>query len=324
MVGRGRGPVGGRTAKRYLLPVEPASAWAAVRCALRLVAAGSAGDLAPVPVRPTDRPPRDADARAASQAATHASDPVRPGDALAEARDAAAGGAAKRAYVRRMFSDIAPRYDLLNHLLSANVDRVWRRRALAQLGWERDPAGRYLDLCAGTLDVAVQLGATRGFAGEVIAADFAEPMLRAGSAKRTGLPVAPVVADALQLPLASASVAGAVVAFGVRNLADLDAGLREVHRVLVPGARFVILEFSLPRARLVRAGYLAYFRHVLPFVGGLVSGHHSAYHYLPDSVAHFPVEEALVARLRGAGFAAVTWQPLTFGIAAIHTATKGR
>ena len=140
-----------------------------------------------------------------------------------------------------MFDAIAPRYDLLNHLLSANVDRAWRRTALRRLGWERVPDGRYLDLCAGTLDVAVQLARQPGFRGRVLAADFAEPMLRAGTRKRAGLPVAPVTADAQKLPLAAASVDGAIVAFGVRNLADLDAGLREVHRVLRPGARYVIL-----------------------------------------------------------------------------------
>jgi demethylmenaquinone methyltransferase/2-methoxy-6-polyprenyl-1,4-benzoquinol methylase len=223
-----------------------------------------------------------------------------------------------------MFSDIAPRYDLLNHLLSANVDRSWRRRAIARLAWERAPEGRYLDLCAGTLDVAVQLAGTPGFRGTVVGADFAEPMLRAGATKRRARPVAPVVADALQLPLPPDSVAGAIVAFGVRNLADLDAGLREAHRVLAPGARLVILEFSLPRSPLVRAGYLTYFRYVLPLVGRLVSGHRTAYQYLPDSVARFPTGDGLAERLRAAGFASVQWEPLTFGIAAIHTATKAR
>lgn len=242
---------------------------------------------------------------------------------VAVARAAAAGGAEKRAYVRGMFSAIAPRYDLLNHVLSANVDRAWRRRALAALGWERAPAGRYLDLCAGTLDVARALCDTRGFHGEVVATDFAEPMLRAGDAKRAGRRIRPVVADALQLPLPPASVAGAIVAFGVRNLADLDAGLREVHRVLAPGARFVILEFSRPRNPLVRLVYQTYFRQVLPRIGRLVSGHGSAYSYLPDSVAHFPVEEELAERLRRAGFAPVRWESLTFGIAALHVATKG-
>ncbi|HEU4631719.1 MAG TPA: ubiquinone/menaquinone biosynthesis methyltransferase [Gemmatimonadaceae bacterium] len=249
--------------------------------------------------------------------------PAAADDGLALAREAAAGGVVKRGYVRGVFSDIAPRYDLLNHLLSANVDRRWRRLAIAQLDWPRRPDGRFLDLCAGTLDVAVQLAGTAGFRGRVIAADFAEPMLRAGSTKRAGRPVSPVVADALQLPLPTGSMAGAIVAFGARNLADLDAGLREVHRVLEPGARFVVLEFSTPANAVVRAAYLAYFRHVLPLVGRLVSGHRSAYAYLPESVAHFPTGDALAARLRSAGFATVAWRPVTFGIAAIHTAVKG-
>lgn len=250
------------------------------------------------------------------------SPPDRSAPSLDEARAAAAGGAGKRAYVREMFGEIAPSYDLLNHLLSANIDRGWRRKAIAELDWPRRPEGRYVDLCAGTLDVAVQLAATTGFRGQVIAADFAEPMLRAGDRKRQGQPISPVVADALDLPLADNSAAGAIVGFGVRNLADLDAGLREVHRVLEPGARFVILELSRPRSAVVRGGYQLYFQHLLPFVGRLVSGHRSAYSYLPDSVAHFPTGDALAARLRDAGFATVRWRPLTFGIAAIHTAIK--
>jgi demethylmenaquinone methyltransferase / 2-methoxy-6-polyprenyl-1,4-benzoquinol methylase len=236
----------------------------------------------------------------------------------AEAEAAARWGAEKRAYVQRMFSQIAPRYDLLNHLLSFNVDRRWRRRAIAALHVARAPEGRYLDLCAGTLDVAAQLARTAGFRGSVVGADFAEPMLRAGLGKAPPDVVRPVAADALRLPLRDASMAGAIVGFGLRNLADLDAGLREVRRVLEPGARFVILEFSTPRAAVVRAGYHAYFHHLLPFVGGLVSGHRTAYHYLPRSVANFPSGEALARRMTAAGFADVHWRPLTFGIAALH------
>jgi demethylmenaquinone methyltransferase/2-methoxy-6-polyprenyl-1,4-benzoquinol methylase len=135
----------------------------------------------------------------------------------------------------------------------------------------------YLDLCAGTLDVAAQLARLPGFRGSIIGADFAEPMLRAGYGKAPAEVVRPVVADALFLPLADESVDGAIVGFGIRNLNDLDAGLREVLRVLRPGARFVILEFSTPRSAVVRALYNAYFHHVLPAVGGAVSGHHTAY-----------------------------------------------
>ena len=125
------------------------------------------------------------------------------------------------------------------------------------LAWERAPSGVYLDLCAGTLDVAAELSGQRGFAGRVIGADFAEPMLRAGKDKIQRRPVHPVAADALSLPLADGSCAGAIVAFGVRNLADLDAGLREVCRVLAPGGRFVILEFTTPRSALIRSVYHA-------------------------------------------------------------------
>ena len=229
---------------------------------------------------------------------------------------------AKRAFVRGMFSAIAPRYDLLNHLLSLNIDRRWRRRAIDALGWERAPGGTYVDLCAGTLDVAAALAQRAGFAGQIIGADFAEPMLRAGRSKVSGRNVAPVVADALDLPLGEGRAAGALVAFGIRNVADLDAGLREVHRVLASGGRFVILEFTTPHNAAVRAFYHFYFHRILPFIGGVVSGHRAAYRYLPASVAHFPAEEELAARLRAAGFADVRWTSLTFGIAAIHVGVK--
>lgn len=242
----------------------------------------------------------------------------------AEARAAAAGveQAEKRAYVKRIFSQIAPRYDLLNHLLSFNIDGRWRRRAIAELDWPRSPRGTYLDLCAGTLDVGAELAHQLGFAGQVIGADFAEPMLRAGAGKAPQSVVAPVVADALELPLADDSAAGAIVAFGIRNVTDLDAGVREVHRVLEPGGRFVILEFTTPRIPLFRELYGLYFHRILPWVGGVISGHRSAYSYLPLSVDSFPPEPELAARLRGAGFGDVKWQTLTFGAAAIHTATK--
>jgi len=235
-----------------------------------------------------------------------------------DARAAAAGAPVKRSYVQRMFSEIAPRYDLLNHVLSLGIDRTWRRAALACLAWECRPDGTYLDLCAGTLDVGAALARERGFHGHVVGADFAEPMLRAGMSKAPRDRVAPVVADALALPLADASCDGAVVAFGIRNVSDLDASLVEARRVLARGGRFVILEFSTPRVRIVRAVYLAYFRHVLPRIGALVSGHATAYRYLPESVRHFPEAEALAGRMSAAGFARVSWRPLTLGIVAVH------
>jgi demethylmenaquinone methyltransferase/2-methoxy-6-polyprenyl-1,4-benzoquinol methylase len=239
-----------------------------------------------------------------------------------EAESAARGGDEKRAYVQRIFSQIAPRYDLLNHLLSFNIDKGWRRKAIAALGWERAPAGAYVDLCAGTLDVSAELSRRPGFRGRVVGADFAEPMLRAGLGKAPATVVSPVVADALELPLPDDTASGAIVAFGIRNVADLDRGLREVHRVLEPGAKFVILEFTTPRSRAVRAGYHLYSHHLLPLIGGLISGHGSAYRYLPKSIANFPIEEQLAARMRSAGFVNVEWRTLTFGVAAIHVGTK--
>lgn len=246
------------------------------------------------------------------------SDGAGTGPSAADRSPAGSSGAEKREYVQRMFSDIAPRYDLLNHLLSANIDKSWRRRAIAALQWERAPGGSYLDLCAGTLDVGVQLAGMAGFGGQVAAADFAEPMLRAGLQKAGGRNVLPIVADALALPFASQSLDGAIVAFGIRNLASLEDGLQETFRVLRPGARFVILEFSTPRAALVRTAYHAYFHHLLPVVGRAVSGHPTAYRYLPESVERFPEADDLAGRMRQAGFVNVSWEPLTFGIAALH------
>lgn len=237
---------------------------------------------------------------------------------------AAMGGAPKRGYVKQTFSEIAPSYDLLNHLLSFNIDRYWRTAAIRELNVLRAPAGRYLDLCAGTLDVAAQLARLPAFSGYVLAADFAEPMLRAGAGKAPRDVVGPVAADALELPVSGGSLDGAIVAFGIRNVADLDAGLYEARRVLAPGARFVILEFSTPRVAVVRALYQLYFHHVLPTVGRIVSGHPTAYRYLPRSVQNFPVQEALAARLRAAGFVGVRWTSLTFGIAAIHVGEQPR
>ena len=238
-----------------------------------------------------------------------------------EAMRAAQGGAEKSKYVQRMFSEIAPRYDLLNHVLSLNIDRAWRRAAIEEMRISRNPAGIYLDLCAGTLDVSAMIAKSHHSAN-VISADFAEPMLRAGMSKIKGKNISPVTADALRLPLQQHSVAGAIVAFGIRNVANLDECLREVCRVLAPGSRFVILEFSTPRSRLINSFYQLYFNGVLPRIGAIVSGHRTAYQYLPKSVANFPATDALARRMTAAGFSNVSWRSLTMGIAAIHTGEK--
>jgi demethylmenaquinone methyltransferase / 2-methoxy-6-polyprenyl-1,4-benzoquinol methylase len=246
-------------------------------------------------------------------------------DHEAREADAAAEGASvqgKRTYVQRIFSEIAPRYDLLNRLLSLGIDRRWRKVALRRLGWTAKPQGQYLDLCAGTLDVGAELSRQKGFGGQIVGADFAQPMLAAGVGKAPAHVLVPVVADAMALPFRSDAFDGAIVAFGIRNVADLLAGLREVHRVLKPGARFVILEFSTPRVPLVRAAYLFYFHRILPLIGRLISGHRTAYTYLPRSVANFPETKALAAKMTEAGFRDVRFETLTFGISAVHVGTK--
>jgi demethylmenaquinone methyltransferase/2-methoxy-6-polyprenyl-1,4-benzoquinol methylase len=231
--------------------------------------------------------------------------------------------AEKAASVRRMFGGVAPRYDLLNHLLSLNIDRGWRRKAIDALLALADPAGVILDSCAGTLDLSAELTRRPAFRGRIVACDFALPMLLHGASKVVGRPVGVSCADALCLPLASGSVDGAMVGFGVRNLASLDVGLAEFARVLRPGAPLVILEFMTPRRQPLRAAYLFYFRRVLPMIGRLVSGHGSAYAYLPDSVVRFPPPHELAARIGRAGFSDCSWTSLTGGIAAIHTAVRG-
>jgi demethylmenaquinone methyltransferase/2-methoxy-6-polyprenyl-1,4-benzoquinol methylase len=232
-----------------------------------------------------------------------------------------------------MFGAIAGRYDLLNHLLSMNRDRAWRRAAVDALLQGRlrsaPPAGSFaagpvvLDSCAGTLDLSVELARRAEFAGgTVLGFDFTFQMLLGGLSKIRSLRVLPACADAMVLPLPDASVDGAMVAFGVRNVADLDVCLREFARVIRPGGRFVILEFTTPQWQPFRALYLSYFRRILPLVGKLVSKHGSAYSYLPASVLAFPEPDALSARRTSAGFSGVTWKGLTGGIVAVHAGTR--
>ena len=230
------------------------------------------------------------------------------------------GGPGKRAYVREMFTAIAPTYDRLNRIISLRFDQRWRRYAVRRLGWESRPAGVYLDLCAGTLDFGVTLARQSGFTGRVVGADFVPAMLRLGRSKSSR--IVPVTADALELPFPTASFDGAMVGWGVRNLTDLDAGLAEAGRVLKPGARFVILEMTLPPDPRLRAVYQVYFRRVLPVVGRLISKHTTAYTWLPESTQAFPPPAELARRLTNSGFTDVRWRLFFGGVCALHVGTR--
>lgn len=223
-----------------------------------------------------------------------------------------------------MFDAIAERYDLLNHLLSAGIDRSWRRRAIGSLAL--DGGERVLDLCTGTADLAMAAVRARPAAGRVVGVDFAGAMLRVGRDKveraRAADRVALVRGDATCIPLADRSVDAVTVAFGIRNVVDTLAACREIHRVLKPGGRFAILEFAIPTAQPVRALYLWYFNRVLPRVGRVVSRHHAAYGYLPASVGAFAVPDEFVKILRQAGLDRVSAAPLTCGIVFLYTGRR--
>jgi demethylmenaquinone methyltransferase/2-methoxy-6-polyprenyl-1,4-benzoquinol methylase len=247
----------------------------------------------------------------------------RPVNSAAQAVRAAAPtpGAPEKAAVRSMFDRIAPRYDLLNRVLSAGTDVRWRRRAVDRLGLR--PPLRVLDLCTGTADLLVEaVGRDPGSRG--LGVDLSHGMLVRGAAKleRLGLGRRARLAggDAERLPLREGSFDAALVAFGIRNVGDPLAALREVHRALRRGGRLVVLEFSMPGGAL-GALYRVYFRRVLPRLGGLLSDG-SAYSYLPASVERFPSPAEFAQLLREAGFDDVRFTLLTFGIACLHRGEK--
>jgi demethylmenaquinone methyltransferase/2-methoxy-6-polyprenyl-1,4-benzoquinol methylase len=237
-----------------------------------------------------------------------------------------------------MFSEIAGRYDLLNHLLSLSLDRLWRRRtALAFDHILRLPSSRVLDLCCGTgdLTLALKRRATRSCSpgAAIVGCDFALPMLlraqqksnaRGAAEKWRAREICYAGADALKLPFADASFALITAAFGFRNLANYDTGLREFYRLLRPGGELGILEFSEPTGALFGPLYRFYFRRVLPRIGGAISGRGAAYSYLPASVERFPSPRELAARMTRAGFMEVAYESWTGNAVALHRGRRPR
>ncbi len=229
------------------------------------------------------------------------------------------------ARVRKMFGEIAERYDFLNHLLSAGIDKYWRWRTVRAVPPQDDAP--ILDLCSGTGDLALAYYHASGQRARIVAADFCHPMLVIGSAKGqragAGGQMTFVEADAQRLPLADDLFQIVCVAFGLRNVTDTDRGLEEMTRVCRPGGKVVVLEFSQPTWEPLRAVYSWYFRNVLPRIGQALSRNaQDAYNYLPQSVGEFPAGEALAQRMRGAGLTEVGFVPLSLGIATLYVGTK--
>jgi demethylmenaquinone methyltransferase/2-methoxy-6-polyprenyl-1,4-benzoquinol methylase len=227
-------------------------------------------------------------------------------------------------WVRSMFGRVAHRYDLANHLLSANVDRYWRSHTVARVrDMLKRPGARVLDLACGTGDLLIALEREAG--RRLMGSDFCHPMLTGARTKleRGRLKSVLVESDALSLPFPDASLDLITIAFGYRNLANYRAGLAEMRRVLRPGGALAILEFTQPPNRSLAAVYNWYSRNVLPAIGGAISGAPEAYRYLPESVRKFPDAPELASMMKEAGFRPVEWEYLTFGIAALHIGRVG-
>ncbi len=226
--------------------------------------------------------------------------------------------------VQRMFGEIAPQYDRMNHLLSMHVDRLWRRFAVKTL--KPNQTDPILDCCTGTGDLAFAFERATGSSVPITAADFCPEMLEVGRkkiAQRNSTQVTFVQADTQRLPFADKEFQIVSAAFGLRNVADTDLGLREMTRVCKPGGQVAILEFSTPRRQPIRAMYSWYFRNVLPRIGqALARNHSSAYNYLPESVGEFPAYEALTDRMLAAGLSSARFIPMTFGIATLYVGIR--
>ncbi|MGB7070090.1 MAG: bifunctional demethylmenaquinone methyltransferase/2-methoxy-6-polyprenyl-1,4-benzoquinol methylase UbiE [Pyrinomonadaceae bacterium] len=226
--------------------------------------------------------------------------------------------------VREMFSGIAGRYDLLNHLLSANIDKRWRRRVSDKLRVVLDrPDAVVLDVACGTGDLSLELA--RNSKAAIIGSDFCRPMISIAKEKtvKSGSSIAYVEGDAMNLGFADSCADAVTIAFGLRNLSNVRDGLSELFRVLRPGGKLAILEFSSPVIPGFRQLFNFYFARVLPRIGGAISGSRRAYDYLPDSVKRFPDQKQLVSMLQDSGFCNVEYENFTGGIAALHTASRG-
>jgi len=216
--------------------------------------------------------------------------------------------------VREMFARISPRYDLLNHLLSGNIDKRWRRRVVRKLSPLLTEHGNVLDVACGTGDLSIEIFEARR--ARVIGIDFCRPMLEIAKVKNRAIPF--IEGDALHLPFADRSFDLVTIGFGLRNLSSRERGLQELQRVLRPGGWAAVLEFSQPRVSGLRHLVAFYYARMLPRIGGWLSGSRSAYEYLPDSISKFPDQEGLAAIMRDAGFENVTFENLTGGVAALH------
>ena len=234
-----------------------------------------------------------------------------------------ASEAAAAENIQQMFDTIAPKYDLLNHVLSAGIDRLWWWRAARVLRpILHRPEAVVMDLCCGTGDMTLALAKHRpAGAVPILAADFSHEMLSRGAAKFVGKNILPIEADALHLPLASGSVDLVTAAFGFRNLASYPEGLAELYRVLRPGGEIAILECNQPEG-LVGVGYNLYFKRILPKLGGMISGDAAAYSYLPASVERFPRPARMKGLMAEAGFVRGEWSSYTFGVAGLYRARK--
>jgi len=249
-------------------------------------------------------------------------DSIKPTVIGAAPEGAADQQSAARA-VREMFTSIAPRYDLLNHVLSFNVDRFWWKRTARTFAHILSrPEARILDLCCGTGDMAFALHRQAGKSSPtILGADFSHAMLQRAGNKSAGTPLRWVEADALHLPFPDQHFDLITSAFGFRNLANYEAGLREIMRLLRPGGEFGILDFGEPQG-IVGNFYRIYFKHVLPAIGTLISGVKGPYAYLPSSVARFPEPSEMIERIRQIGFREASWSSYTFGIAGLYRGKK--